>query len=148
MGEFERELWVPHPPGEVFQFFARPENLQVLTPPWLNFRILTALPIQMEKGAHIAYRLKLRGIPLTWVSEIQRWNPPFEFVDVQVKGPYKLWRHTHRFTASGNGTSIADSVEYTLPLGLLGRLLDRLQVARDLDKIFDYRARQMRELFP
>jgi ligand-binding SRPBCC domain-containing protein len=143
----QRELRVPHPLSVVFDFFSRAENLEKLTPPWMRFRILTPPPIEMKEGAAIAYALRVRGIPLRWISKIERWNPPFEFIDVQVKGPYKFWRHTHRFSEVEGGTSIVDIVHYALPFGPLGRLIHRLQVARDLAKIFDYRARQVQALF-
>jgi ligand-binding SRPBCC domain-containing protein len=143
-----RELWVPYPLCTVFDFFSRAENLEQITPPWMRFRILTPLPIVMKPGATVAYSLRVRGIPLRWLTEIERWNPPFEFIDVQAKGPYKLWRHEHRFSELYAGTLIADTVEYALPFGPLGRLVHRLQVARDLSRIFDYRAQQVQALLP
>jgi ligand-binding SRPBCC domain-containing protein len=141
-----RELWVPNPLPSVLDFFSRAENLQRITPPWMQFRILTPLPIIMKQGATIAYALRVRGIPLQWLTEIERWNPPYEFIDRQAKGPYKLWRHTHRFSEVEGGTSIVDLVDYALPFGALGRVLHRLQVARDLARIFDYRAQRVRAL--
>jgi ligand-binding SRPBCC domain-containing protein len=141
-----RELWIPQPLPKVFDFFSRAENLERITPPWMRFRILTPPPIQMKQGATIAYALRVRGIPLRWLTEIERWNPPFEFIDVQAKGPYKIWRHTHRFSEVAGGTSIEDTVQYSLPFGLLGRLAHRLQVARDLSQIFDYRSQRVQAL--
>jgi ligand-binding SRPBCC domain-containing protein len=144
----QRAIWVPRPLPEVFDFFSRAENLEQLTPPWMHFRILTAPPIEMKEGATIAYALRVRGIPLRWLTEIEQWNPPHDFVDIQVKGPYKLWHHTHRFSELDGGTCIQDSVRYALPFGPLGRLVHWLQVARDLDHIFDYRTRRVQSLFP
>jgi len=143
-----RELWVPRPCPAVFEFFSRPENLERITPPWMRFRILTPPPIAMREGAAIAYALRVHGIPLRWLTEIERWNPPHEFIDVQAKGPYRLWRHTHRFSEVEGGTCIVDRVEYALPFGPLGRLVHRLQVARDLGRIFDYRAQCVQSLLP
>jgi ligand-binding SRPBCC domain-containing protein len=100
----------------------------------------------MKPATTIAYLLRVRGIPLRWLTEIECCNPPFEFIDVQARGPYRLWRHAHRFSALNGGTLIADTVDYALPFGLLGRLVNRLQVARDLGQIFDYRAQQVRAL--
>jgi ligand-binding SRPBCC domain-containing protein len=142
-----RELWIPHPVSAVFDFFSRAENLEQITPPWMRFQILTPQPIQMREGATIQYALRVRGIPFRWLTEIDRWNPPHEFVDVQVKGPYRLWRHTHTFSPLHAGTSIVDMVEYALPFGLLGRLIHRLRVARDLSRIFDYRRQRIDSLF-
>jgi len=141
---FERKIWVPASIAEVFDFFSRAENLAEITPPWLDFKILTPSPIRMEEGTRIAYLLRIHGLPYRWLTYIERWNPPFEFVDVQQKGPYRLWRHTHRFSEEDNGTLISDRVEFALPFGPLGDLLYRLQVAHDLKKIFDYRAEQVR----
>jgi ligand-binding SRPBCC domain-containing protein len=87
------------------------------------------------------------GDSTSLVDAIERWNPPFEFVDTQTKGPYKLWQHTHRFSAVEGGTLIADTVEYALPFGVMGRLIHRMHVAQDLSRIFDYREQTVRELF-
>ena len=143
----ERELFVPHPLSKVFAFFSRAENLEEITPPWMQFRILTAQPIEMKKGATIAYSLRVRGFPLRWLTEIEEWNPPYEFIDVQAKGPYKLWHHTHRFAEVPGGTSIVDIVRYALPFGPLGRLVHRIQVAWDIEQIFDYRKKRVQALF-
>lgn len=142
-----RETVAARPLLEVFDFFQRPENLERLTPPWLHFRILTPLPIEMREGATIVYRLHVKGVPVKWVTEIELWNPPFEFVDTQQSGPYKLWRHTHQFLQVNGGTRIVDIVNYTLPFGPLGKLVHRAQVARDITRIFDYREGRVAELF-
>ncbi|HLK22614.1 MAG TPA: SRPBCC family protein [Bryobacteraceae bacterium] len=143
----ERETTVAAPLDKVFAFFSQPENLEALTPPWLQFRIETPQPIEIREGTLIAYRLRMRGIRIRWLTEIQTWRPPFEFVDIQLKGPYKLWHHTHRFEKSGSGTRIIDVVRYSLPFGPLGRLVHRLQVAKDIAKIFDYRETRVQALF-
>jgi ligand-binding SRPBCC domain-containing protein len=143
----QRELWVPRPLPDVFDFFAKAENLERITPPWMQFRIVTPPPIEVRQGTTIAYALRVRGIPLKWISKIDKWDPPHEFVDIQVKGPYKFWHHTHRFSERAGGTSIEDTVRYGLPFGALGRSVNWLQVAGDLAKIFDYRAQQVQELF-
>ena len=141
-----REITVSCPLDEVFDFFSKAENLETLTPPWLRFKIETPQPIQMRQGARIAYRLRVRGVPLRWLTEIELWRPPYEFVDVQLRGPYTLWRHTHRFEETEDGTRIVDVVHYTLPFGMLGRLIHRLQVADDLARIFDYREQLVQTL--
>jgi ligand-binding SRPBCC domain-containing protein len=142
----QRESVVRRPLPQVFEFFSQAENLERLTPPWLSFSILTPSPIEMRPGAMIAYKLRLRGIPIRWLTEIERWNPPFEFVDVQVRGPYKLWRHTHSFHEVEGGTRIVDTVNYALPFGPFGRLAHWLKVAGDLSAIFTYRQKRVREL--
>jgi hypothetical protein len=142
----QRELLVPNALSAVFDFFSRAENLERLTPPWMRFRILTPPPIMMRQGTTIAYALRVHGIPIRWLTEIEEWNPPFEFVDSQAKGPYQLWRHTHRFSEVAGGTLVVDLVEYALPFGVIGRLAHRLQVASDLARIFDYRSQRVLEL--
>lgn len=145
--KLHREIWVPRPLAEVFEFFSRAENLEALTPPWLRFRILTPAPVEMKRGAVIEYALRVHEIPVRWLTEIEEWHPPSGFVDVQRKGPYLLWRHTHSFMEVAGGTAIFDTVEYALPFGALGRLVNRIQVARDIAKIFDYRERQVQARF-
>lgn len=142
----EHEAIVMCPIARVFDFFSEAENLETLTPPWLHFRIVTPQPVKMRQGATIAYRLRVRGIPVRWLTEIELWRPPYEFVDVQVEGPYRLWHHTHRFEACNGGTRIVDTVRYTLPFGPIGRLAHRLQVSRDLAKIFEYREQRVRTI--
>ena len=123
------EVWIPHPRTEVFEFFSRAENLEALTPPWLHFSILSPAPIEMQAGTRIRYRLRLHGIPLRWESEITAWEPPHRFVDEQRRGPYDRWIHEHEFEDNEEGTTIRDTVQYSLPGGLL---IDRVLVAPDL----------------
>ena len=135
-----REQRLPGPPQEVFPFFADAGNLEAITPPWLAFSITTPRPIEMRQGALIEYRLRLHGLPIRWLTVIADWEPGVRFVDTQVRGPYALWHHTHEFEPDGDGTLMRDTVRYALPLGPLGVLAHRLFVARDLERIFDYRA--------
>jgi ligand-binding SRPBCC domain-containing protein len=135
----EREQVVKRPLDEVFEFFARAENLERITPPWLSFRVLTPRPVEMGPGTVIDYRLRLHGLPLRWTSRIELWEAERRFVDEQVRGPYRVWRHLHEFATTGEGTRVHDRVEYALPLGWLGKLLGLSFVRRDLVRIFDYR---------
>ncbi len=137
--ELEREQLIAGDPDEVFAFFADAANLEAITPPWLGFRIVTPRPIAMAEGALIEYRLKLHRIPVSWLTRIEIWEPGERFVDAQVRGPYKLWRHTHSFEQRPEGTLVRDHVSYEIPLGPLGDLAHRLLVRRDLARIFDYR---------
>ena len=138
-----REQRLPRPPEAVFPFFADAGNLEAITPPWLSFRITTPRPIDMRTGALIEYRLKLHGLPIRWLTVIADWEPGVRFVDTQIRGPYALWHHTHEFEPDGDGTLMRDTVRYALPLGPFGALAHRAFVARDLARIFDYRAAAM-----
>jgi hypothetical protein len=136
----ERQQRLPGPPDAVFPFFADALNLERITPPWLGFRVVTGGPIAMGPGALIEYRLRLHRVPVRWLTRIEVWEPPLRFVDAQLRGPYRTWRHEHRFEAApGDGTLMRDRVEYELPLGALGRLAHGLFVRRDLERIFDHR---------
>jgi ligand-binding SRPBCC domain-containing protein len=139
---FVRRLWLPHPPEEVFFFFSRPENLERLTPPSLGFRILTP-SIVMRRGALMDYSIRLLGLPVRWTALIDDYDPPRGFSDVQLRGPYSYWHHTHRFKAKGGGTIMTDEVRYLLPLEPLGRLALPV-VAWQLDRIFRYRSDAIR----
>ena len=134
-----REQHVPAPPDEVFAFFADAHNLEAITPPWLGFRVVTPGPIEMRAGALIEYRLALHRIPVRWLTRIEEWTPGRSFVDAQLRGPYRLWHHTHTFTPAGGGTLVGDRVRYALPFGPLGVVAHAALVRRDLERIFDYR---------
>lgn len=130
---------LPLPLEEAFNFFADVANLQRITPPELNFYIITHLPITMREGAKIDFRLSLLGVPFNWQTEISVWLPPHRFVDRQVKGPYAEWVHTHTFRSSnGDRTIMEDDVTYTLPSLPLGELAHPL-VRNQLERIFFYR---------
>jgi ligand-binding SRPBCC domain-containing protein len=135
------------PPGEVFAFFAEARNIEAITPPWLRLRVLTRSPLEMGPGVVIEYRLTLHGIPIRWRSRIEVWEPGRRFVDVQVSGPYRLWRHAHEFEPDGaGGTKVRDLVRYALPLGPAGALAHALFVRRDLERIFDFRREAVGQL--
>jgi ligand-binding SRPBCC domain-containing protein len=142
----EREQWIPRPMETVFDFFARAENLARITPAWMRFEIRTRLPIDMCTGARIDYTIRLAGIPLGWRTRITRWEPGRCFEDVQERGPYRLWEHTHRFQANTGGVLISDRVRYGLPLAWAGRAAHALAVRSTLSAIFDHRFDRIREL--
>ena len=135
----ERTQVVPVPVDEAFAFFADARNLERITPPWLRFRIVEA-PEELCPGARLRYRLTLFGIPIRWRTEIVEWTPPRGFVDVQRRGPFLLWEHTHRLRPVEAGTEIYDHVRYRLFLGPVGTLARRLLVRGWVERIFDYRA--------
>lgn len=141
---FESEIWLPRPVEEVFPFFADAGNLERLTPPWLRFRILTPRPVEMRPGALIDYRLRVHGLPLAWRTRIEAWEPPHRFVDAQLRGPYRLWHHTHTFEPLDGGTLCRDVVRYAVPGGAL---VDRLLVRRDVERIFAFRRQELNRIF-
>ena len=138
------EQWLPRPLEDIFPFFADARNLEELTPPWLSFTVLTPEPIPMAVGTTIDYRLSWRGIPLRWTSEIAAWDPPHRFVDRQIRGPYRLWHHEHRFEERDGGTVVIDEVEYAV---WGGAIANRLAVARDVARIFAYRRERLEAIF-
>lgn len=141
------EVTIYRPVDEVFGFFAEAENLNIITPPYLHFNILTPLPIEMKKGSLIDYRIKLGGIKFKWKTEITLWNPPFAFTDTQIKGPYRIWIHEHTFESYQGKTIVKDKVTY-LPPGLIAEpLINSLFVKQRLDKIFDFRRQKISEYF-
>jgi len=142
-----REQWIARPIEDVFAFFADARNLEKITPPWLGFKILSMSTDSIEEGTVIRYRLRLHGIPIHWRTEICEWNRPHCFVDEQARGPYKLWRHTHRFEAHGSHTMMIDEVQYSLPFGVLGRIVHAVKIRREVSRIFDYRRLQIDALF-
>ncbi len=140
----QTEVRLPQTPEEIFPFFADAHNLELLTPDYLHFKILTPGQIEMCEGALIDYKLRLHGIPIRWRTEIAAWEPPYRFIDQQLRGPYKWWVHEHRFVRDGDETIAQDIVDYNM---LGGRLANRLLVARDLRGIFEYRAAKLIEIF-
>lgn len=138
------EQLLPRRLAEVFPFFAEARNLERITPPWLRFEVLTPGPIDMRAGALIDYSLRWRGVPLRWRTEIEVWEPPHRFVDRQLRGPYLLWRHEHRFVEQGGQTLAVDRVDYAAPGG---RPVHRLIVDRDVQRIFAHRRQALESIF-
>ena len=122
-----------------FAFFSEASNLEQLTPPWINFRIRTALPIEMREGTIIDYEIALHHLPLPWRTRIDLWEPGVRFVDRQIAGPYRWWRHEHRFEPAPTGTRVIDEVEF-LPRAAL---LTSWMVSRDVNRIFSFRQRTL-----
>jgi ligand-binding SRPBCC domain-containing protein len=142
----KRSLTLDLPRREVFDFFADAANLERITPPELQFHIITPQPINIRKGALIDYQLKLRGLPLKWRTIISVWNPPLEFIDEALKSPYKQWIHRHTFTEiEKNKTLIEDEVKYRLPFEPFGNAA-HFFVRRELNYIFDFRQRAVAEI--
>jgi len=139
--------WLPLPPDALFTFFGDAHNLEKVTPALLNFHVVTPKPIDMKTGTLIDYKLKERSVPMRWRTKIESWNPPHSFIDTQLRGPYKLWHHTHTFTPERDGTRCDDVVRYRPPGGPLAPLINKLAVQRDVLAIFKYRAQWLNENF-
>lgn len=145
-----RQQWIDRPLDDIYEFFERPENLATITPPSLDFQLLTPLPIAMQQGRIIDYTIRFLGVRLRWRSIISVHQPPDCFVDEQLKGPYSFWFHRHRFNREKGGTRIIDEVSYALPVwipSMLSAIIHRQLVRPELEKIFDYRRDQFSRLF-
>lgn len=141
------EQRVGRPIADVFPFFAAARNLERLTPPFLRFRIRRISSEPLAAGATIDYVLRLRHVPIRWRTRIDEWRPPHRFVDRQVRGPFRVWRHTHAFRAAGGGTVIADTVRFDLYCRPLARTPILGWVNADLRAIFAYRRREIARVF-
>ncbi|HEX4467046.1 MAG TPA: SRPBCC family protein [Solirubrobacteraceae bacterium] len=135
----ERRQLIERDRDEVFAFFADAHNLETITPPLLRFGVLAPPAIEMARGTLIAYRMLIHRVPVRWLTRIERWEPPEQFIDVQLRGPYSEWHHTHTFESVAGGTLIHDRVRYSIPLGALGELAHTAFVRADLERIFDHR---------
>ncbi len=144
MFTLETTTRISAPIDEVWPFFSNARNLERLTPAFLEFEVLTPDPIEMEVGTRIDYKLRIRGLPIRWQSEITAWEPQHRFVDEQRRGPYKAWIHEHTFEAEGDATIARDFVQYD---HVGGRLANRLMVGPDVRRIFAYREKVLQEIF-
>lgn len=138
------EIWLPAPRSQIFEFFSDAFQLETITPPWMNFHVAAERPLTIQAGTKIDYQLRIHGLPLRWQSLISVWEPPVRFIDEQLRGPYRMWHHEHRFSEENGGTLVTDEVQYRVPGG---RLVNRLFVAPDLRKIFSYRTQKLQEIF-
>jgi uncharacterized protein (TIGR01777 family) len=137
--EIQLEQWVPQPVNRTFSFFKEARNLEKITPKFLNFKILNQSTPEIQEGTKINYRLSLHGLPVSWISKITDWKPNQKFSDIQVKGPYSHWYHTHEFEEKNGGTLIKDHVLYKVPFDIPGDLVVGKWVRKDLEKVFTHR---------
>ena len=144
--ELEMEQWIPQPPDQAFQFFKKCENLECLTPDFLNFKIINKSTDAVRRGTTMNYKLRLHGIPFNWQSKITEWEPNQHFSDIQTKGPYDYWHHRHDFEAKDGGTLLKDHVIYRVPFGIFGDLLTHGLVKKDLENIFSFRRSRINKL--
>lgn len=140
------ELKTRRPLAEAFAVFENPHNLAEITPPWLDFQITSPGKVVMRRGAEIDYRVRWLGMPLKWKTRITEYEPPYQFIDLQLRGPYVLWRHLHTFIEDRDETVVGDEVRYVLPFGPLGWLAHQAIVAEQLIGIFEYRQKALARL--
>ena len=144
----EFEQFIDLPIEDVFDFFSKPENLSLITPPRLRFDILTPTPLEMKEGQLIDYSLKiLYLIKLHWRTLITDYQKPYKFIDQQIKGPYTLWHHTHTFEEKDGGTLIKDNLKYAIPFGWIGRAIHFIYIKHDINGIFQYRHKILNDIF-
>ena len=146
---FRTEQLLPVELQTAWAFFSTPGNLMLITPPEMDFKTLTALDTdEIYDGLIIDYKVKpLWGIPMTWKTRIRNVQKPFVFTDVQLKGPYRCWEHTHTFTQQENGVLMQDEVKYELPFGMLGNLTHTLLVRKKIEALFLYRKAAIERIF-
>lgn len=133
----------PLPRTQVFSFFSEAKNLERITPDLLSFQMTGSSTDKIQKGTLIDYKLKIHGIPMNWTTEITSWDPPSQFTDMQLKGPYTHWSHTHRFEDLGDGTLMTDFLSYKVPIGLLGRMTTQAWIDNDIENIFEFRRKSV-----
>ncbi len=144
---FEAYQFIPNELNEVFTFFSNPENLNRITPAEIKFEMKKMSTEEIQKGTEIDYEFSKYGIPMKWKSLIADWKPQKFFTDIQLKGPYSVWHHTHAFYPVANGTIIHDKVLFKLPLGPLGFIVSKLLVRSDINGIFKYRQKVLSKVF-
>lgn len=140
------EQYIDKPRDKVFSFFAGAENLEKITPDFLNFHVLHTSTPHIEENTLIDYQLNIHGFPVKWKTRISQWKANSQFTDIQLKGPYHTWEHTHSFSDLASGTLIRDEIRYKLPMGLLGRMVAQSFVDKDVDRIFSYRRKAIDKL--
>lgn len=138
---------VPAPVETVFPFFATPQNLERLTPSFLRFRLRRPPVMPLQNGSLIDYRLQLHGIPVWWRTRIEDLSPPLRFIDVQVRGPFRQWRHVHEFLNDDRGTLVRDTVVYDVYCRRLYSTKALGWIDSNLRRIFKYRQTQIASIF-
>ncbi|KAA5534447.1 SRPBCC family protein [Taibaiella lutea] len=146
----KRETLISADIHAAWAFFSNPENLAKLSPEYLHFQIIHCPETkEVYTGMKIEYKVSpLMKIPMKWESLIQDVIPLRQFKDIQTKGPYKVWEHTHLFESTENGVLMKDNILYEMPFGFLGNWANRLFVAKQLNELFDYRTEKIKMLFP
>lgn len=148
MYQLKRTQFINADSQTCWKYFSAPENLHVITPDYIDFRVHTPVPETMYEGLIIKYTIRpILGVPLTWISEIKTIQEESYFIDEQRKGPYSMWHHEHHFKEVEGGVEMTDIISYCMPFGFVGRFFHWLFIRKQLENIFDYRIRKVDELF-
>ncbi|MFZ1704045.1 MAG: SRPBCC family protein [Saprospiraceae bacterium] len=148
MYQYKTEQWLPISIEEAWRFFSSPQNLSTITPPEMEFKILSNPESKIYEGMRIDYRVRpILGIPMYWQTEISHVQNEKHFVDKQLKGPYKKWEHTHTFTEKNGGVLVEDEIRYALPFSFIGRITHELFVRKKIENIFNFRKNILTQIF-
>jgi len=149
MYQIKRIQNIPIELKKAWDFFSQPDNLKLITPDYLNFKILSKSDAgEMYPGMIITYTLSpLFHISINWATEISQVKEYKYFIDNQIKGPYKIWHHEHHFKETEQGVEMRDILYYEIPYGFVGRLLHKLIIEKKVNEIFNYREQKIKELF-
>lgn len=147
--QLETEHFLPISINQAWDFFSSAKNLALITPPEMDFKIKTHLDnSEIYEGMLINYTVKpLLSIPIGWETEIFNVNKPYKFSDRQLKGPYKMWEHTHIFVEKDSGVLMTDEVNYQIPFGVLGSFAHALFIKKKVENIFTYREQALNRIF-
>ena len=149
MYQIKRIQNIPIELKKAWDFFSQPDNLKLITPDYLNFKILSKSDAgEMYPGMIITYTLSpLFHISINWATEISQVKEYKYFIDNQIKGPYKIWHHEHHFKETEQGVEMRDILYYEIPYGFVGRFLHKLIIGKKVNEIFNYREQKIKELF-
>lgn len=148
MHVLEREQILRCTLTEAWRFLSSPQNLKLITPSYMGFEIRSGYEESMYAGMIITYRVSpFLKLPITWVTEITHVQAPFYFVDEQRIGPYTLWHHQHFLEETEEGIRMRDKVHYRLPLGIIGKWIEKWLVRRRLESIFEFRKQKLDKIF-
>ncbi len=143
--QFVKESLIKASPERVFAFHEQPDVLKILIPPWESARVIKAAGIA-DVGSRAIIETKIIGpIAIQWIAEHTVYDPPHKFEDVQIKGPFRAWRHQHLIQPAAGGALLRDQIDYEPPLGFVGRLIAPLLIERRLKRLFEYRHQVTRE---
>ena len=145
---FTRRQLLPITVEKAWSFLSDPKNLKLITPEYMGFNIINEEDTEMYAGQIIQYIVTpVFGIPTKWVTEITQVKDKRYFVDEQRFGPDSLWHHKHFIKEVKGGVEMIDIIDYKIPLGFLGRIMNPILVKPKLEEIFRFRKEKLEKLF-